>query len=382
MPQRLPRDTDVRKVWWALEALARANDGTVLSDPEDVSASGVVRLECQYGHAWETTLALALAGSWCAKCRQNPRIPFEDIVNVVRERGGAVLSDKQSYKGLLSPVRVRCGVGHEWSTQASNLRRGKWCIRCAEHYSVPFSEIVKAATERGGEVLTPETEYRDTRTRVLVRCAEGHEWDVLAQDLRAGSWCRSCAGHAMISFDQLLERVRERAGVILSPAFRDGEMQRSRVRVRCASGHEWTTAARKLWLGHWCPVCAGRARYSLDEFRVLAKKRGGLCLSTRYEGIGASLTFRCAAGHEFRVTARRLRAGRWCHACAQLESYQRIVEARGGVLLTERYEGPTHPVRVRCASGHVWSATIGAIRRGTWCPQCRRSGEVPSGSLG
>jgi hypothetical protein len=65
-----------------------------------------------------------------------------------------------------------------------------------------------------------------------------------------------------------------------------------------------------------------------------------------------------------------------------LAALRRIVDREGGVLLSRVVDGRT-PLWLRCAQGHVWSATPVAIRRdGAWCPTCDASeGESPADRL-
>jgi hypothetical protein len=48
----------------------------------------------------------------------------------------------------------------------------------------------------------------------------------------------------------------------------------------------------------------------------MAVCRGGRCLSTEYVDIKTKLRWKCAFGHEWEASARLLKTGHWCPECA------------------------------------------------------------------
>lgn len=49
--------------------------------------------------------------------------------------------------------------------------------------------------------------------------------------------------------------------------------------------------------------------------RVVAKDRGGKCLSNSYVNIKSNLKWQCAYGHVWEASAEKILSGRWCHYC-------------------------------------------------------------------
>ncbi|CAB4418056.1 unnamed protein product [Rhizophagus irregularis] len=48
---------------------------------------------------------------------------------------------------------------------------------------------------------------------------------------------------------------------------------------------------------------------------------------------------------------------------------------KGGVCLSNSYCNKRSQLSWSCSEGHSWLAKIGDIKRGTWCPHCRRESE-------
>ncbi len=55
---------------------------------------------------------------------------------------------------------------------------------------------------------------------------------------------------------------------------------------------------------------------TIRDMQELASSRGGQCLSTEYVDTKTKLKWKCAFGHEWEATSRLLKAGHWCPGCA------------------------------------------------------------------
>jgi hypothetical protein len=56
--------------------------------------------------------------------------------------------------------------------------------------------------------------------------------------------------------------------------------------------------------------------YTIRDMQEMAVSRGGRCLSTEYADIKTKLRWKCAFGHEWEASPRLLKAGHWCPECA------------------------------------------------------------------
>jgi hypothetical protein len=118
---------------------------------------------------------------------------------------------------------------------------------------------------------------------------------------------------ARLTIEVMREMARENGGECLSRMY--GGIY-GKLRWRCAKGHEWTTPANNVRRGGWCPTCSHSARGTLEGMRALAIKRGGRCLTRRWDNHRGPLSFECANGHRFRARANVVKSGAWCPACA------------------------------------------------------------------
>lgn len=155
---------------------------------------------------------------------------------------------------------------------------------------------------------------------------------------------------------------------------------------RCAEGHTWEARLDSIRRGTWCPQCSRNGqKNTIEEMRLIAKRRGGECLSPIYTNAHTKLDWRCVNGHAFEATPAHVKRGRWCHQCGiqsvakqislSISEIRQIAKFRNGRCLSDTYT-PNEKLEWRCEKGHVWKALVHNVKRGSWCPICghRRSG--------
>ena len=54
------------------------------------------------------------------------------------------------------------------------------------------------------------------------------------------------------------------------------------------------------------------------------------------------------------------------------EIIKKIVEEKGGKLLTDVYVGCSHKFDVDCGKGHIWPTCYSYLKNGSWCPKCNK----------
>lgn len=159
-----------------------------------------------------------------------------------------------------------------------------------------------------------------------------------------------------------------------------------KLRWRCKEGHEFGAIPGNVQQGKWCPNCAraragSRQRLTLEDVQKLAKKQGGVCLSTEYGNAKKKMRWRCSLGHEWDATANSVQQKHWCPVCARARSggtqrlsltdVHKLAAERGGKCFAAEYKNTSQKVLWECAVGHQWTATVGSVRgNGTWCPYC------------
>jgi hypothetical protein len=152
---------------------------------------------------------------------------------------------------------------------------------------------------------------------------------------------------------------------------------------RCEKGHTWDTGFRIIQQGGWCPVCEKKQNNEarLKELKLIAKERGGKCVSAEYTNSRAKLKFKCSEGHIWMMNSHSIKAGQWCPKCGierrsekrrnSIVIFQNIALKRGGKLLSENYKNGHSKLLWECSEGHQWYADGAMVLHAeSWCPYC------------
>ena len=233
--------------------------------------------------------------------------------------------------------------------------------------------------------------WRGMQASYHFHCAHGHAYRRSAKAVAAyGVLCTACHDGARLAAMQ--EKAAQHGGRCLEVRYLGLNAYH---RFVCALGHRWSVkpphSVRAM--RQWCKRCGHlrltqlRFKGGLERLQRVAQERGGVCLSTHYDGLKARYTFRCAAGHQWDATGTSMvcAAHHWCKRCASaqasvrnrladgLERLQAAAHAKGGVCLSTHYTHAHAYYHMRCAQGHEWHAMGNFLMHGTWCRLCSQA---------
>ena len=280
-----------------------------------------LRWRCREGHEWSATPFQIKRGHWCPFCARIVPPSLFDLRRMAASRGGTCLSPG-SVKSS-ETARWKCAYGHEWRARVSSVRAGNWCPACAHNQTLRLDQMQQIARERGGKCLS--SRYMNGRTPLLWECGKGHCWKAAPDNVKGGkrkkgSWCPECYNarrtfHERQTIEAMREIALRRKGRCVSTQYLGSK---SKLTWQCSLGHRWRALPASITQGTWCPACAGNQRLKLSELQQLAESIGGGCLAQHYVNKRTSLTWRCAAGHQWSATPAKVRRGSWCPTCARI----------------------------------------------------------------
>jgi len=492
-----------------MHELAKIHGGRCLSK-KYINTKTHLDWQCNEGHIWSAIPLNIKRGSWCPKCaiklnaRRKIKLSIEDMQNLAKERGGECLSKK--YLGLQKKLTWQCSDGHIWKATPGKIRFGRWCPECSvglgericrtffeqvfnrrfpkskpvwlvnkdgnqmeldgyceklklafehqgrQHYNhveffhsenefkkrqkddeekiklckehnivliqVPAipdklklneikSFIIKkspqlgirctpqnvevdlkraytldngikleilqnTARKRGGECLSDV--YLGSTINHLFQCGIKHKWEATPYNINKGTWCPYCAGNVKLDIKEMQKIASDRKGKLLSEGYVNNS---SKLRWRCKNGHEWEASPANVKRGSWCPECKKVKKLTIEDMHLLAKNRGGRCLSKTYVNVRTKLTWICSEGHVWQARPNGIQQGQWCPQCGGskkfiIEDMQEIARRRNGMCLSKEYINARTHLKWKCEKGHIWEATPEKIKRGQWCHTCGR----------
>jgi hypothetical protein len=351
-----------------LRDFARTRHGGDCLAKQPTSVVTKVPWKCRQPHhpPFQATISSVFnSGHWCPACWQErrqppqPAIPIENVQQVVRERGGEILSVGLDGRWIGSKTRLglRCANGHEWSANASNIiYAGSWCPVCLNKgerivraifeatFGVPFPKSkpdwLRSKTGRKLELdgynarraiafeYQGPHHFTDEATKAHDRikrqaCADAGvrlieveaikrpypSENVLKQVTEAlvklGIHETPILPEAEIFPDemrQLQELAHSRGGFLITKRYQGCEV----VEWQCGNPDHpsWVAESWRVRKGAWCPSCAGNRRLTIAEIKAWGESVGLELLDNEYRGgAQAHYSWRCRkAGHVIRRT--------------------------------------------------------------------------------
>ena len=297
-----------------LKALAVSRCGKLLSN-EYKGMNYPLEWKClNCEHVWvQTPNPIYYQNTWCPNCAGNSKQSIEDMHDLAKEKGGYCLSTE--YISSKSHIHWKCGTcSNDWYATPDNIKAATWCEECAKLKVRNKSKgrFVNLLDSKGALY---EGEYKNTRTKVLIKCKNNHSWRTTPGSLlHHGSWCSLCNREEMReAFQKEIEDT-----VLRQKGTCEGEYQTSNTvfSITCNNNHSWNPTATSLLAGHWCKECKKdevRREFS-NELEELITSKGGRLIS-EYINARTKVIVECREQHSWEITPDYLRSGGWCRIC-------------------------------------------------------------------
>jgi hypothetical protein len=360
------------------------DQGGVLFDKKFITAKSKLRACCSRGHEFKISYDHLRRGDWCRNCgngtsaRKRIRHTPDQLAKwAFHNHGGACLTTEL----VRAHARVlwKCSnPKHEaFEMTISNvIHGGAWCPACwRERRQPPQPPIPKGRLERivqrrGGEITEILGMWRGSKTRLIVRCANGHEWTVnVANLVYAESWCPKCLYKG--------ERI---VRAIFETTFADSFSKSKPTWLLSDVGHklELDGYNERLQLAF---EYQGPHHYKLESVRAHDAIKRRLCSQQGVRLIEIEAIKRpFPPQNVLKKVAEAFRligleqvpllplADMFPNELRQL---QRLANDRGGSLVSSRYAGNEHH-EWKCGNPDhpSWWAQPSNIRKPSWCPSC------------
>ena len=278
------------------KSFAISKQGKLLSQSY-LGANIKLKWECKKGHVWTSTPSNILnAGNWCQECLGRQKITIDTLKKDAAKSGGFILSKK--YLGRKINHEWKCSQGHIFFATPNairNKRRKSFCKICIGIREYTIDDMKFIAKKNGGDCLSDK--YVNNYTKLKWTCSKNHVWESIPSQIIKGSWCSECLGKKKFTINTFREIAQKNGGECLSSKFVN---VKTKLLIRCNKGHEWEPIGETLLRGNWCPYCSGRvSNRTIEDFKKIAIKKNGKCLSTKFINQKTKLKYQCERGHEF-----------------------------------------------------------------------------------
>ncbi len=181
------------------------------------------------------------------------------------------------------------------------------------------------------------------------------------------------------SIESLKQLAKDKDWELLSEKYLGGSAKHD---FKCDKGHRIKKTIEHFLKGSGCSVCSGKARLTIEDFRVEALKNGWELLSTEYNGVSQMLQFHCNhCGKDFSKISSYLRGKKrvkFCPNCdptkkKTIEEIKINAAKKGFECLSSEYHGIEKKLIWRCKYKHEWPASPNDVfNSDSGCPECRR----------
>lgn len=369
---------------------------------------------------------------------------MEKIREIIEERKGTLISGY--YENLESTFVIRCEREHIFETKAAYLKQKKWCRKCANlDKEIQLEKIKEIAFNRGGKCISEQYINKDTKLSFV--CVNNHEFEMTPHNVKQGQWCPKCSWYFMENkaryvLEKLLNKKFNPNGKIISPYVLDGYSQindklkiafeyhgrqhyefieffhkniegfekrkiddaikmelclKKDIKLIIIPHYEAVTDEMLLKTIQEKLEIIGVKTPKIDDLKLffkdfydscprmkrlkkIAKDRGGIIMSESYNGRKEDITVKCGKGHVWTTKAVNLFDGKWCKVCANQDkevNFQKLknyIKQKEGKLITEYYENNKQKVEILCKKGHLFKKSVhNIINSGQWCPKCAKT---------
>jgi integrase len=114
-----------------------------------------------------------------------PSFKIEKVRELIKEKGGILLTTE--YENNQQDLLIRCNCGREFTSDLRHIQMGRWCQHSNRGRKITFELIKGIVEDRGGQILTDKESF--AVLSVPVRCFCGREWTPSSYSLTHGKWC-------------------------------------------------------------------------------------------------------------------------------------------------------------------------------------------------
>lgn len=234
--------------------------------------------------------------------------------------------------------------------------------------------FVKGEIEKEGYKLL-SSKYYDSKYKLLVECPAGHYFEVSRSKWIKGKRCCYCSG--VLVHPPSVRQAFEKEGYTLLDDYERGKCSTKKLRFICPNGHHQSIRWNGWSIGQRCFECT-QSIITIEKVKKAIEKVGFELISKKYKGANHCLKIRCNKGHDFEMRWRNFNSGQRCSKCrknAPLNYYdvKKRIEKENYILLSKIYKNGTSPLCIECPQGHRYIAKWRSFQAGHRCRLCNNN---------
>lgn len=208
-----------------------------------------------------------------------------------------------------------------------------------KHKKTYYKMFEKSVKEKDGTVISNWSDYEDAHTKLWIKCANGHHFDITSSNLKLNKWCPVCSKSTKgkkcslcektFSVDYFNKKKKDGKQIYQDKcrpcSNKSSKEYKQKNADKVSEYNKKYREVNKEQVQAYYKVSdeqkelnnKERKQKYYDRFKELVEQRGGVCLSKEeeYDTAHVKLRVKCQDSHEFQISLNNLAKRRWCPHC-------------------------------------------------------------------
>lgn len=171
--------------------------GLTLLSKEYGGITSDLNVSCDYNHSYSTNYKNIKKTKGCVECRRLE--VFKKFSRLVENSndGHMLITKEEEFTKTSEKLTFLCPKNHVYFITMSHYKEGKRCSNCkgdriSESKRLSTEEILDRYEKRGYQILEGLGEYKNSLSRLIVKCPEGHVYESSVGNFSSGYNCEEC----------------------------------------------------------------------------------------------------------------------------------------------------------------------------------------------
>ena len=227
----------------------------IVNDKGFVLTTIKIKTKCPNNHIYDIMFGnFVHKGNRCKKCQDNKRkLTYEEVKEYIESFGYKLLS--KEYISSSEKLKIKCPQGHIYDVKFNNFKNGNRCPECQRIYRYTFDDIKEIVENKGYKLLSKE--YVNNNTKLSFLCPNGHEYETIFSCFQQGHRCPECAkeyygDYCKLKYEDVKEYIESFGYKLLSEAYVNNN---TKLIICCPNGHNYHVRYANFKQGNRCPYC-------------------------------------------------------------------------------------------------------------------------------
>ena len=153
-------------------------------------------------------------------------------------------------KGKHRYINITCKNGHTYEKRLDGYKNGERCQECEKIKK--YNEYKKLFESENYKVVSKEIITVVDKPFNLI-CPNGHNTNMTVNNFKQGKRCKYCSGNQKHSYEYVKEKIENERYTLLSKEY---IAESEKLLVKCPNGHEYNVTYGRFRQGDRCPYCS------------------------------------------------------------------------------------------------------------------------------